>query len=160
MATTSPIELIDAVLGDYDSIVGVNCTNNDLTYLVDVLGAVCGRADVHVGGPMHALSCLALGGDGYLSSEGNLAPRLCVSLTEAYGRGDVPAACAAYAQVMRLHAELRRLGGINATKAALELLGLPGGAVRRPRLPVTDDQRKELAEMLETLDIRTVEGLA
>ena len=137
----------------------MNCTNNDLTYLVRVLDAVGDRAEVHVGGPMHALSCLALGGDGYLSSEGNLAPRLCVSLTEAYGRGDIEAACAAYARLMHLHTELRRLGGINATKAALELLGLPGGAVRRPRLPVTDDVRKEVVTMLDTLDIRGVEGI-
>lgn len=155
-----PIGLIDKLLSSYDSIVGVNCTNNDLTYLVGVLDAVAGRAEVHVGGPMHALSCLALGGNGYLSSEGNLAPRLCVSLTEAYGLGDVSAACTAYARLMRLHTELRRLGGINATKAALELLGLLGGAVRRPRLPVTDDQRKELATMLDTLDIRDIEGVA
>ena len=44
----------------------------------------------------YALSCLALGGQGFLSSEGNLAPRLCVSVVEAYGRADFAAAETAY----------------------------------------------------------------
>jgi 4-hydroxy-tetrahydrodipicolinate synthase len=155
-----PVELIGRLLDRHDSIIGVNTTNPDLTYLVRVLDAVAGRAEVHVGGPMHALSCLALGGQGYLSSEGNLAPRLCVSVVDAYGRGDLAASHAAYARVMHLFTETRRLGGIAATKAALDLLGLPVGMPRRPRLPVPDAAKAEIAAMLETLDIRATEGLA
>ena len=154
-----PVELIGALLDRYDSIVGINCTNQDLTYLVRVLDVVAGRVDVHVGGPMQALSCLALGGQGYLSSEGNLAPRLCVSVVEAYARGDLAACHAAYARVLHLFAETRRLGGIVATKAALELLGLAGGLPRRPRLPLPADQRPAVAAFIDALDLRTVEGL-
>lgn len=154
-----PVELIVSLLDRYDTIVGVNVTNPDLTYLVRVLDVIAGRVEVHVGGPMQALSCLALGGQGYLSSEGNLAPRLCVSLVDSYARGDIAASHAAYARIMRLFTETRRLGGISATKAALDLLGLPGGIPRPPRLPVTDAVRKEIATMLDVLDIRAVEGL-
>ena len=155
-----PTELIGRLLERYPSIVGVNCTNQDLTYLVRVLDVVAGRVDVHVGGPMQALSCLALGGQGYLSSEGNLAPRLCVSVVDAYARGDLEASHDAYARVLHLFAETRRLGGIPATKAALELLGLAGGLPRRPRLPLPDSSRAAVGKMLDALDIRTVEGLA
>ena len=156
-----PVELIGDLLDRYgDAIVGINCTNNDLTYLVRVLDVVAGRVDVHVGGPMHALSCLALGGQGYLSSDGNLAPRLCQAVVDSYRRGDLAAAHAAYARLMRLHTETRRLGGISATKAALGLLGLAGGSPRRPRLPVPEASYGAIAAMLDTLDIRRVEGLA
>ena len=154
-----PPELLAGLLERYPSIVGVNCTNQDLTYLVRVLDVVAGRVDVHVGGPMQALSCLALGGQGYLSSEGNLAPRLCVRVVDAYARGDLAASHDAYARVMRLFAETRRLGGIPATKAALGVLGLPGGWPRRPRLPLRDPERAAVAGMLDALDIRAVEGL-
>jgi len=156
-----PVELIGALLDRYpDAIVGINCTNNDLTYLVRVLGVVAGRVEVHVGGPMHALSCLALGGQGYLSSEGNLAPRLCQSVVDAFRRGDLAESHAAYARVIRLHAETRRLGGISATKAALARLRLPGGSPRRPRLPVPEANAAALAAMFDELDIRALEGLA
>src|SRR5262249_55577903 len=118
-----------------------------------------GRADVHVGGPMQALSCLALGGQGYLSSEGNLVPRLCVSLIDAHVRRDHDAALAAYASIMRIFTATRRLGGIVATKAALALLGLPGGAPRPPRLAVDDATNAAIARMLDELDVRALEGL-
>ncbi len=154
-----PPELIGRLVGRYDNVVGVNCTNTDLTYLVRVLDVVAGRADVHVGGPMQALSCLALGGQGYLSSEGNLAPRLCVSVVDAYQRGDLVACHAAYARVMHLFAETRRLGGIAATKAALGMLGLAGGSLRRPRLAIGDAARADVATMLEQLDIAGLEGV-
>jgi 4-hydroxy-tetrahydrodipicolinate synthase len=112
--------------------------------------------DVHVGGPMHALSCLALGGTGFLSSEGNLVPALCVEVVDAYGRRDFDACQAAYARLMRLHAGLRRLGGIAAVKCALELLALPGGTVRRPRLPLDADRRAGVAALLDELDVKKV----
>jgi 4-hydroxy-tetrahydrodipicolinate synthase len=155
-----PSELVAHLLDRYDTIVGVHCTNHDLTYVAEVVDAVDGRVDVHVGGPMHALSCLALGGQGYLSSEGNLAPRLCVSVVDAYARGDLDAMHAAYGRLMRLFAQTRRLGGIPATKAALTLLGLPGGPPRPPRLPLATEDLPRVAAMLETLDIPGVEGLS
>ena len=144
-----PPELIDGLLDRYDSIVGVNCTNQDLTYLLRVLDAVDRRVDVHVGGPMHALSCLAMGGQGYLSSEGNLAPALCVAVIDAYARGDLRACADAYARVMRLFAMTQRLGGISATKAALRTLGLPGGWPRPPRLPVEEDDVGDLVRLVQ-----------
>lgn len=154
-----PADLVGGLLDRYDAIVGINCTHPDLTYLVDIIAVVAGRADVHVGGPMQALSCLALGGQGYLSSEGNLVPRLCVSLIDAHARGDHVAVLEAYAGVMRIFTATRRLGGVVATKAALQLLGLPGGAPRPPRLPVDDATRDAIATMLDELDVCALEGL-
>lgn len=155
-----PPDLLDRLLDRYDLIVGVHCTNLDVSYLVRVLDAVGGRADVHVGGPAQALPCLALGGQGFLSSEGNLAPRLCVAVVDAYARGDLAASHDAWARVFRLFTETRRLGGIVATKAALSVLGLAGGAPRPPRVPLGAAARAEVAAMLDTLDLRRVEGLA
>jgi 4-hydroxy-tetrahydrodipicolinate synthase len=157
-----PPLLIGRLLDAHDSIIGINCTNTDLTYLVEVIDVVAhagARADVHVGGPMQALSCLALGGQGYLSSEGNLVPRLCVALIDAHRRGDHAGALEAYARIMRIFTATRRLGGIAATKAALALLDLPGGTLRPPRLPVSDDTRAAITAMLETFDVRALEGI-
>jgi 4-hydroxy-tetrahydrodipicolinate synthase len=154
-----PPDLVAELVDEHDGIIGIHCSHDDLTVLVALLDAVGDRIEVHVGGPMHALSCLALGGHGFLSSEGNLAPRLCVSVVDAYARGDFAACQGAYARLLRLHAGLRRLGGIAATKYALELLGLPGGTVRPPRLAVDGDRRAAVAALVDALDLRAVEGL-
>jgi 4-hydroxy-tetrahydrodipicolinate synthase len=146
-------DLIASLLDEYDSVIGVNCSTLDVTYLVRVLDAVDGRADVHVGGPLHALTCLGLGGQGFLSSDANLAPHLCASLIDAYRAGDLAACHDAYRTLMRLYTATRDLGGVHATKAALDLLGLPGGPPRPPRVPADTVTRDRVRS-------RIIDGLA
>ena len=80
--------LVDELLTGNPHVVGVNVTHHDLVYIAEVVDAVDKRADVHVGGPQHALGATALGATGYLSSEGNLVPRLCVELIERIDADD------------------------------------------------------------------------
>ena len=107
------------------------------------------------------MTCLGLGGQGFLSSDGNLAPRLCVAVIDAYQAGDLPACHDAYRTLMHLYAATRDLGGVAATKAALDLLGLPGGPPRPPRLPVDTETRERIQRtMIDGLALRAWEGLA
>ena len=80
-----PEALIERLVGDYSHVIGLNVSTNDIAYLSRVIERVAGRAEVHVGGPLHALSALALGGSGFLSAEGNIAPRLARAVTDAVG---------------------------------------------------------------------------
>ena len=85
---------------------------------------------------MHALSALAMGGTGFLSSEGNLVPQLVQSVVARYAAGDDAAAADAYATVMRVFS---LLSSRVAVKAMLRALGLPGGWPRLPRMFVGDE---------------------
>lgn len=154
-----PPALLAELVGEHERIVGVNMTSNDLTYVAEVIGAVDGRVDVHVGGPMHALRALALGAQGYLSSEGNLAPRLCVSLIDEYDRGDHDGAARAHGTIMQLFAATQRLGGIVGAKAALQSLGAAGGWPRLPRLPVDAERARPLIELITAIGLDRSEEL-
>ncbi len=128
-----PIELLCELCEDYDSIIGVNCSvSGDFLYLVRLLDELPAHVEVHVGGPMHALSALAMGATGYLCSEGNLAPKLAQSLIDKYAAGDYRGAEEAYSKVMLLFSMAMR--GLGGGKALASSLGLPGGYPRRPRL--------------------------
>jgi 4-hydroxy-tetrahydrodipicolinate synthase len=151
--------LLDELLSEYPRIIGVNATHRDLVYVAEVVDTVSGRVDVHVGGPMHALGATALGATGYLSSEGNLAPRLCVAVIEGIDRGDRDGAAHAHGQVMELHEATQALGGIVGAKAALRLLGAPGGWPRPPRLPVAPERAQSLVDVLVRLGVASSEGL-
>ena len=151
--------LIDEVLTDHPHVVGVNVTHRDLVYVAEIVDAVDGRVDVHVGGPLHALGATALGATGYLSSEGNLAPRTCVALIERIDAGDHEGAAHLYRQIMELHEATQALGGIVGAKAALRLLGAPGGWPRPPRLPVAPSRAQALVDVLVRLDVAFDEGL-
>ena len=155
-----PVELVASVLDGDDHVIGVNCSTADVTYLLRVVDAVDGRADVHVGGPLHALTVLGLGGQGFLSSDANLAPRLCAQVIDHAHHGDLPALQHAYRELMRLYTVTRELGGITATKAALDLLGLPGGSPRPPRVPADAATRAAVQRrLLDELAWPAVEGL-
>jgi len=151
--------LLDELLHAYPRVVGVNVTHRDLVYVAEVVDAVDGRVDVHVGGPVHALGATALGATGYLSSEGNLAPRLCVGLIECIDADDRDGAARAHAQVMQIHEATQALGGIVGAKAALRVLGAPGGWPRPPRLPVAPERAQSLVDVLVRLGVASSEGL-
>src|SRR4029077_19289098 len=138
---------LDELLSEYPRVIGVNVTHRELVYVAEVGDAADGRVDVHVGGPVHALGATALGATGYLSSEGNLAPRLCVELVERLDAGDHDAAACVHGQVLELHEATQALGGIVGTKAALRLLGAPGGWPRPPRLPVPPERAQSLVDV-------------
>lgn len=144
-----PVDLLCTLCDEYPSIIGINCSiSQDFTYLVRLLDEVNPRVEVHVGGPMHALSALAMGGTGYLSSEGNLVPRLVNSVVTHFAAGDYTAAADAYARVMQV---FTLLSSRVAVKALLKAVGLPGGEPRRPRmlLATEDDTRAGLAKLRE-----------
>jgi 4-hydroxy-tetrahydrodipicolinate synthase len=151
--------LVGELLTEYPRVVGVNVTHRDLVYVAEVVDAVDGRVDVHVGGPMHALGATALGATGYLSSEGNLAPRLCVALVECVDRGDHDAAARRHHEVMEIHEATQALGGIVGAKAALRRFGAPGGWPRPPRLPVAPERAQSLVDVLVRLGVADDEGL-
>ena len=95
---------------------------------------------------MHALSALAMGGTGYLSSEGNLVPQLVNSVVTRYAGEDYPAAADAYAKVMQV---FTLLSSRVAVKALLKAVGLPGGEPRLPRMLLAneDDTRAAVASL-------------
>lgn len=145
-----PVDLLVALCERYPHVVGVNCSisGGDFGYLVRLLEALPPRVELHVGGPMHALSALAMGGTGFLSSEGNLVPQLVQSLVASYAAGDHAASESAYARVMRVSALLTSRVAV---KSILRALGLPGGYPRLPRTFVGDelDPQATLAALRE-----------
>lgn len=153
-----PVAMLRELAERYPHLVGVNCTHQDLQYLAAVVDALDQRAEIHVGGPMQALTAWSLGAAGYLCSEGNLAPKLCMSVVHAYRHGRVVEMFDAFGRVLRLSGELYGAGGIRATKALLNSLGLPGGSPRKPQLPVATEVVVRLRSLIEDLGIPVIEG--
>jgi len=153
-----PPGLVASLSDEFAHLVGVNCSHADVGALVALCDAVGGRLSIHVGGPMQALTALALGAQGYLSSEANLAPHLCASVIRGFEDGDLPATFAAFAEVVRLSGLLYGHGGIRATKAVLDRLGLPGGTVRPPQFTVHADVVDEVLAHLVGAGVPATEG--
>ncbi len=151
-----PIDMVDRLLGKYDNIAGFNVTNTDIPYVTRFVDMVDGRCDVHVGGAMQALIMLALGGQGFLCTEGNIIPSVCMDVIKGFERGDQQATFDAYATVMRFFALNRFAGGsMRFLKSAMQTLGLPGSTLREPFLALTEAEHESVAASLEAFTART-----
>jgi 4-hydroxy-tetrahydrodipicolinate synthase len=142
----------------YDHLIGINTSHQDLGYLTALVDALGDRLEIHVGGPHLALTALALGATGYLSSEGNFAPHLCVGVIQAYADNDARRMGQLFGTLMRLSGAFYGAGGIRATKRALTAVGLPGGFPRLPQLPVSEAAVPGLLQTIEELGIAAIEG--
>ncbi len=99
------------------------------------------------------LPIMSLGGKGVISVAANVAPKLVVSMVEAFRRGDLD-------EARKLHIALAPL--IRAVfletnpipiKKAVELIGLPAGNLRLPLAPISEDNERKLRAALENLHL-------
>lgn len=153
-----PIDLLAKLVDRYPNVIGINCTHPDLHYLSTLIDQVGHRAAVMVGGPMQGLTVLALGGHGYLSSEGNIAPKLCVSVIDRFEAKDIDGMMDAFGRLIRLFGAALSGGGSRVTKSALNRLGLAGGTSRLPRILIEDDRLTKLLAVIDELEIARIEG--
>lgn len=155
-----PLDVLERLVDAYPHIIGINVSTNDLGYLTRVTQLVDGRTDVHVGGPMHALSGLALGAQGFLSTEGAIAPKLCASVINNFAVGDQAATFAAFQRLMHLSAiNVWPGGSVRYIKSALRVLGQPGWYTRPPYLPLDESLDDHILQRIKALGILESEDL-
>jgi 4-hydroxy-tetrahydrodipicolinate synthase len=108
---------------------------------------VLGRTDLvyYCGTDLLNLPWLALGAVGFVSVVGHVAGDRLREMIDAFGAGDVARARQLHYELLPVYDGLFRNQGAVMTKAALDLLGLPGGAVRGPLLAATAAERQQLA---------------
>ena len=154
-----PIDLLERMIKRHPQVIGINCTNPNIGYVVDLIDRVGDDVEIHVGGPMQGLTVLALGATGFLTSEGNLAPRLCMSVIEHFVRGELPDCHREFARLLRLFTVNMRYQSITGIKGVLQDLGLPGGYPRPPRQALPAEGRREMIQIIDALGLREREGL-
>jgi len=150
--------MLQSMATDYHHLIGVNCSHPDLAPLIALVESVGGRLELHVGGPSQALSAIALGANGFLSSEGNLAPRTCAALVTGARDHNFEKCTAAFAQIAQLSSLMYQLGGIRTTKGVMRTLGLPSGYVRSPQIDSDETAIATVLDYLNKSGISAIEG--
>ena len=133
-----PVDLLVSLCERYPHVVGVNCSisGGDLPYLVRLLAALPPRVEVHVGGPMHALSALR-DGRHRLPVVGGQPGAAARAVRGGGVRGGRRRG--RRRRVRDGHARVLPAVVAVAVKAMLRALGLPGGWPRLPRMFVGDE---------------------
>jgi 4-hydroxy-tetrahydrodipicolinate synthase len=102
----------------------------------------------YCGTDMLNLPWLSLGAVGFISVVGHVVGDRLREMIDAFGAGDVIRARQIHYELVPVYTGMFRNQGAVMAKAALDLLGQPGGAVRAPLLAATDAERHQL-----TLDL-------
>lgn len=148
------LDVVERLINDYPNLIGFNVTS-DLGYLSRILEIAGGRVTIHVGGPMQAINVLAMGGQGFLCTEGNLFPKLVAAVVDNHKTGDLAARDAAYADVMRVFSMSRWPGGsVRFNKAAMKVLGYAGHHLRPPYASLDADAHSEIETGFRKLDAK------
>src|SRR3984957_3675406 len=130
-------------LAAHPRIVGVKDAKDDPSATSHVMA----RTDLiyYCGTDLLNLPWLSLGAVGFISVVGHVVGDRLHEMIDAFGAGAVGRARQLHYELIPVYDGLFRNQGAVMTKAALDLLGLPGGAVRLPLLAATDEERHQLA---------------
>jgi len=141
--TGTPIETETLVrLAEHDNIVAVKDAKGDL----EATSWVLKRTDLayYSGDDKVTLPLLSVGAVGVVGVPTHLFATETAAMIAAYLRGDVAGALALHRRLLPVFTGFFRTQGVILTKAALTLVGLPGGPVRPPLVDATDDQIDQL----------------
>jgi 4-hydroxy-tetrahydrodipicolinate synthase len=133
-------------LAEHPRIVGVKDAKGDLAATSHVLA----RTDLayYSGDDMVNLPLMSVGAVGHISVTAHVVGDRLREMVEAFLAGRNADARKIHLDVLPVNVGLFRNQAAVLTKAALEMLGLPGGGVRGPLLPATQDERRQLREDL------------
>jgi 4-hydroxy-tetrahydrodipicolinate synthase len=106
------------------------------------------------GDDMLNLPWLSVGAAGFVSVVGHVTGDRLHEMIDAYAAGDVAAALAIHRSLLPVYTGMFRSQGVIMAKAALRLLGLPGGTVRGPLADATKAEVERLATDLAAGEVK------
>jgi dihydrodipicolinate synthase/N-acetylneuraminate lyase len=148
-----PLDLVEALLVSQPNITQLNTSDQDGNAHAALLLRLGHRVPVFTGVISQLVTTLALGGAGSLNFESVVSPPVCHEVVEAFRAGDVSGLRARFSRLLRLNAVLSRFQNPRSLKAALHLIGLPGGELRKPYLALADEEIAEIRSALVDLGL-------
>ena len=138
-----------ARLARHKNIVGVKDATANLARPLHTRRA-CGPQFCQMSGEDHtALAFLAAGGMGCISVTGNVAPRLCAEMHQAWQEGDLQRAIAIQDRLVPLHDAMFAETSPGPVKYAASLLGHGSDHCRLPLAPVADATRDQVRSAMQ-----------
>lgn len=139
-------------LADHPNIVAVKDAKNDLIGSATVMA----HTDLAYYSGEDALTpaLLAMGGVGLVGTSTHFTGAVMSQVMTDYAQGRIAEALAAYQRVLPVLTGVFATQGCSMVKAGLDLLGLPGGALRPPMVPATEEQAEIFGRQLATAGLR------
>jgi len=138
-----------ARLSEHPNIIGVKDSSNDIVGFRQTVDLCPAEFAVMTGNGTVFLDALEAGATNAILAVGCVAPELCVEIFRLFRAGELEHARRLQDKLTPLAAAVTTRFGIGGLKAALDLVGYRGGAVRAPLQSPNESARAEIAALLE-----------
>jgi len=142
-------EFVDRLTNIKD-IVGNKEAVTDITHMQDIIRLVGNKISVMSGVGSNTLPALAAGAKGVMSGYITVVPKLAKELFDAFKGGGFMKAREIN---LKLYPLMRLTANAPGIKAALNMMGLPAGPVRPPLVPLANEEKEKMRNMLKKLDL-------
>jgi 4-hydroxy-2-oxoglutarate aldolase len=142
-----------SVLATHQNIVGMKDSSGDARLFAGYLESRSDSFQVLTGSGVLFGEALRMGADGGILAVTLFAPELSFDVWNAHHRGDAESALRAQATLTPLAAKIVGAMGVPGVKAALDRVGLTGGAPRLPLRPLAPPAAALLDELLRAAEL-------
>jgi 4-hydroxy-2-oxoglutarate aldolase len=137
-----------AQLSEHENIIGMKDSSNDVAKFRETAKMVSDNFAMTIGNGTIFCEALQAGASGGILAVGGVVPRLCLAIYQAVETGDIDRASLLQTKLTPLALAVTKTYGIGGLKAALEMAGFAGGAVRTPLQRPGDVACAEIAALL------------
>jgi 4-hydroxy-2-oxoglutarate aldolase len=136
------------VLAQHPNIVGIKESSGNVQRAAEMLAAAPSSFQLLVGSASMMFPSMVLGAVGSILALASALPELCVALFEAARKGDMETARTLQATILPASKLIVSQNGIPAVKYAMDQAGYRGGIPRQPLLPLHEEQRLAIRELM------------
>lgn len=144
-------ELLRKLAEECSNVVGIKDSTGDLTTTLNYIQTCGEKVSIMQGREPLIFATLTQGGRGSFNTWANAAPKLAIEIYDAVMKKDYDKALKAQSKFTSLRVTFE--SEANAIKEAMNMLGLPGGAARRPLLPLSQGDRELMRKYLVNLQL-------
>jgi 4-hydroxy-2-oxoglutarate aldolase len=144
-----------ASVAEHPNITGIKDSSGNIAQVGEMIATTPSPPSFHVlaGSAGHLLTALALGASGGILALANVASDECCKIFEDFRSGRHADARELQLKLLGANKAVTAQFGVAGLKAALDMVGYFGGDPRPPLLPLGENQRNELREILKRANL-------
>jgi 4-hydroxy-2-oxoglutarate aldolase len=142
-----------SVLAQHPNIIGIKESSGNVQRAAEMLAAVPSSFQILVGSASMMFPSTVLGAVGSILALASALPERCVALFDAARKGDLQGARALQATILPASKVIVSQGGIPGVKYAMDQAGYRGGLPRLPLMPLQEDQRQVIRDLMAKLGV-------
>lgn len=145
-----------SALAKHPNIIGIKDSSGNVNQLGQYLNEVDDNFNILVGTAGSLLGALTLGCKGGILALANIVPEKCVEIQHLIQAGKLSEAMALQLRMIPVNHATTTTYGISGLKYAMDLLGYKGGETRLPLLPLKQEEKEKIRNILVKASLKVV----